>query len=80
MNPPRALLRTIPSALILVSLTVSCTSPPPHEYVAGDDEKFPRIRYADGTVSANDRCPVRRNRMNPRMDYLLVNGRPIGFC
>jgi hypothetical protein len=39
-----------------------------------------RLRYADGELSMNDRCPVRKGRLNLRLAPLYVNGRPIGFC
>jgi hypothetical protein len=50
------------------------------EYVPGADEKYPRLRYADGQISLNDRCPVRHAKLNPRMAPVYVNGKPIGFC
>ncbi len=37
--------------------------------------------YADGELeSRNDRCPVRHSRLNPAIEPVYVNGRPIGFC
>lgn len=50
------------------------------QYVPGTDEKFPRLRYADGQISLNDRCPVRHAKLNPKMAPVYVNGKPIGFC
>jgi hypothetical protein len=47
---------------------------------ADADTLFPRLRFADGQVSLNDRCPVRKVKLNRRMPPLYVNGRPIGFC
>ena len=41
---------------------------------------YPRLRFPDGSLSLNDRCPVRKVRLNPRMPPLWVNGKPIGFC
>jgi hypothetical protein len=41
---------------------------------------FPRLRFADGSLSLNDKCPVRKVKLNPRLAPLFVNGRPIGFC
>ena len=39
------------------------------------------IRYFDtDAVSLNDVCPVTRDRLNPVIEPLYVNGRPIGFC
>jgi len=49
------------------------------QYINPEDS-LPHIRYADGSVSINDRCPVRRVRLNPRLDPLYVNGLPLGFC
>jgi hypothetical protein len=42
--------------------------------------EFPRLQYADGELSLNDRCPVRKAKLNTRLSPLYVNGRPIGFC
>jgi hypothetical protein len=42
--------------------------------------EFPRLRFADGQVSMNDRCMVRQVKLNPRLPALYVNGRPVGFC
>ncbi|HKQ62529.1 MAG TPA: hypothetical protein VJS92_14655 [Candidatus Polarisedimenticolaceae bacterium] len=33
-----------------------------------------------GRTTWNDRCPVRGNRLNPRLDPIWINGRPVGFC
>ncbi len=50
------------------------------EFVAPQDS-FPRIRFFDGKmVSINDRCPVRKLRLNPKMPPVYVNGHPVGFC
>ena len=49
-------------------------------YVATTASDFPKIRYADSLVSANDRCIVSLAKLNPRMAPLYVNGVPIGFC
>ena len=44
-------------------------------------DSFPKIRYSEtGLVSLNDRCAVRKVRLNPKMPPVYVNGRPIGFC
>lgn len=40
----------------------------------------PQIRYADGLVSVNDRCPVKRSKLNRKMTPIYANGRPVGFC
>ena len=49
------------------------------QYVDPDAE-FPRLRFVDGQISLNDRCPVRRSKLNRRLPPIRVNGRPIGFC
>ena len=50
------------------------------EYVSLEDS-LPRIRYLDdGRVSINDRCAVRKVKLNPRMPAVYVNGEPVGFC
>ena len=49
-------------------------------YVATKDPDFPKIKYADSLVSANDRCIVSQAKLNPKMAPLYVNGVPIGFC
>lgn len=55
-------------------------SEPFAEFVAPEDS-LPHLRYlADGLVTLNDRCPVRKVRLNPRMGASYVNGRPVGFC
>jgi hypothetical protein len=45
---------------------------------AGSD--LPRIRFGDGLVSANDRCPVTKRKLSPYFPPVYVNGLPIGFC
>jgi len=42
--------------------------------------EFPRLLYDHGVASLNDRCPVRRAKLNPKVPPTFVNGRPIGFC
>jgi len=42
--------------------------------------EFPHLRFADRSVSLNDRCPVRKVKLNRRLSPLFVNGRPVGFC
>jgi hypothetical protein len=41
---------------------------------------FPKIRFADGQVSANDRCPVTKRKLSPLFPPVYVNGLAIGFC
>jgi predicted small lipoprotein YifL len=42
--------------------------------------EFPRIRFADGLVAANDRCPVTKRKLSVAFPPVYVNGLPIGFC
>ena len=49
-------------------------------FVDAAQDSFPRIRFADGRISLNDRCPVRQVRLNRRMPPIYVNGQPVGFC
>jgi len=50
------------------------------EYVNAQDS-LPRLRYFDGNqVSLNDRCAVRKAKLNPKMPPIYVNGQPVGFC
>jgi len=38
------------------------------------------LRYVPDVVSLNDRCPVRKGRLNRNVPPTFVNGRAIGFC
>jgi hypothetical protein len=67
-------------SLLGVALVAAGCSGPAHDLAPGRDPAFPRIRFLDGSISSNDRCPVSGTRLNPRMDPLYVNGRSIGFC
>jgi len=50
------------------------------EYINPQDS-LPRIRYFEGNqVSLNDRCAVRKVRLNDKMPPVYVNGQPVGFC
>lgn len=50
------------------------------EFIQPEDS-FPKIRYFEGgLVAPNDRCAVRKVRLNVKMPPTYVNGRPIGFC
>lgn len=49
-------------------------------YVPTEDPEFPRVQYADSTLSVNDRCIVRLRKLSPKIQAIYVNGRPIGFC
>ncbi len=50
------------------------------EFVAPADS-LPHLRYlADGKITLNKRCPVRKVALNPLMGASYVNGQPVGFC
>lgn len=49
-------------------------------FYEGENDSFPRMRYASGAVTINDRCPVRRDKLNPNLRPIFVNGQPVGFC
>ena len=56
-------------------------APPPLAEFTSLTDTLPRLRYlADGLVTLNDRCPVRKVKLNPRMQAAYVNGFPVGFC
>jgi hypothetical protein len=42
--------------------------------------EFPHLRYRNGWESLNDRCPVRKGKLNLRLPPVYVNGHPVGFC
>jgi hypothetical protein len=48
-------------------------------YVDAAAEK-PHVRFDDGQDSLNDRCPVRKAKLNLKMPPVYVNGKPVGFC
>ena len=42
--------------------------------------ELPRIRFADGLISANDLGPVTKRKLSVAFPPVYVNGMPIGFC
>jgi hypothetical protein len=81
----------LPFAALAAIVALSCSKKPDSsvesvahvvfgEYVQPADS-FPAIRYFEGgLVSQNDRCAVRKVKLNTKMPPVYVNGRPIGFC
>ena len=67
---------------LLLALLFACAASyvSAQRYVEAKDPAFPRLKYADSLVSANDRCIVSLAKLNPKMAPLYVNGVPIGFC
>lgn len=67
--------------LLLAAAAVAATAwltPPPKPLAPV--ETHPAIDYGGGRVTLNDRCPVRKVRLNVAMEPLWVNGHPVGFC
>ena len=72
----------------LACLALACSSPAPVEPVSmgsgpvfiDPDSPFPKIRFADGLVSVNDKCPVTKKKLSVHFPPVYVNGQPIGFC
>jgi len=73
--------RTLAAALF-VACAVALAAAPAHaqRYVATADTSRPKLRFADSLTSANDRCVVTHNKLNPQIHPLYVNGQPVGFC
>ena len=42
--------------------------------------EHPRLRFSDGSVSANDCCPVTKRTLSVYFPPVFVNGQPFGFC
>jgi hypothetical protein len=42
--------------------------------------EFPHLTFTNGMSSLNDRCPVRKAKLNTKLAPLFVNGQPLGFC
>lgn len=72
---------------VLALTALSCGSkkaelvPPVGEVAQVDpDSPFPKLRFADGLVSINDRCPVTKRKLSVHWPPVYVNGQPVGFC
>ena len=71
------------NVVILAALALAAALAPAVEaqrYVPTADPKRPRLKFADSLLSANDRCIVAQNKLNPRVRPVYVNGVPMGFC
>jgi hypothetical protein len=75
------------AAALLLTVAVACGAhpselvPPIGEPALLDaTAQFPKIRFGDGSVSANDRCPVTKRKLSVYFPPVYVNGLPIGFC
>ena len=60
--------------------SMEMTAEPVAEFVDPDAELSPLKYFDTGLVTLNDRCPVLKTQLNPKMEAVYVNGRPIGFC
>ena len=83
-------MRTIPISCEVAVVTflfvgISCSPSMPPKELLGEFERpeaeFSTVRYWDrDLVSLNERCPNTTARLNPAIEPIYVNGRPIGFC
>ena len=85
MNPHR-LSKVLVTALLTVAAGSSgarvgaAAGKPGEVSYVGETDSLPRLRFLDGQVSLNDRCPIRGGKLNRRVPAVYVNGLPIGFC
>jgi len=90
--PPRRLPSIALIAAVVFAASIACERAPESsavrtveslldgaQYIDGPDT-LPRIQYADGSVTPNDRCMVRQVKLNRKLPPVFVNGLPIGFC
>ena len=68
------------AALVAVAALLAPPRGEAQRRVPTGDPEHPRIKYADSLVSLNDRCMVRKSKLNPRVRPVYVNGQPLGFC
>jgi len=69
--------------LVIVSIALSCVeviAAHGQRYVEGDDPEFPRVVQPDSLVTLNDRCIVRKKKLETSIRPVYVNLHPIGFC
>ena len=81
MSGSRGMRRKGP-ALALVAAGVLLAAPrgAAQRRVPTGDPKHPRLKYADSLTSLNDRCMVRKAKLNPKVRPVYVNWQPVGFC
>jgi hypothetical protein len=79
--------RRAAAAALLLTVAVACGArpselvPPVGEPALVDaTAQFPKVRFSDGSISANDRCPVTKRKLSIYFPPVYVNGLPIGFC
>jgi hypothetical protein len=67
--------------LCAISLSALAEDTKPFAEIVSPADSLPHLRYlADGKITLNDRCPVRKVALNPKMGASYVNGEPVGFC
>ena len=74
-------------ASLLAAALASCGARPPElvppvgeTAVVDSAAAFPHLRFADGSISANDRCPVTKRKLSIYFPPVYVNGLSFGFC
>jgi hypothetical protein len=74
--------RRLETAFVLVAAGVLLAAPrgAAQRLVRTTDPKLPRVKYADSLTSLNDRCMVRKAKLNSRVRPVYVNSQPVGFC
>lgn len=87
---PGLLLRRLGLLLVGTAVVIGSGCGPEEKTVILDDSAlaaatdtslaFPPLRFPDGQLTLNDRCPVRKAKLNPRMRAIYVNQHPVGFC
>jgi hypothetical protein len=77
---------------LAVALAVTCSReapvdpraripvPEPGAAYTSEQAEYPRLSFASGDTTSNDRCPVQKRKLNPRLPPTYVNGVPIGYC
>ena len=74
----RAAMRLATLGLLTACLVVSTVHAQEKVPVPGTDRY--RIRYADGSTTLNDWCPVGNRALGRTQTPVYVNGTPVGFC
>ena len=79
---PRRPARVAVAIVLLCALAALAAQRPAfaQRYVPGELREFPKIKYADSLESLNDRCIVKKSKLNLGVRPVYVNWRPIGFC
>ena len=73
--------RAIGAAMALtIALSAGAARLPAQVKVPIEGSEKWRVRYADSTLTRNDRCPIRDRRLSTMRTPVYVNGRPVGFC